>query len=265
MLVKKLFLLIIFISPFSIRSQSFRITKILETNLFELNNNQKVKFYGLFIPSRQDTNQSLAQIASDIYQWEIVYMLNRSFKIDFISKDENGVFDGVIYRSYVFSDENLANRLLSLGYAALLTNTKNSYYSQLIGSQERAQKDRLGIWQDIKTIKSIYAPIINSEKELLSFQKKYEQPYIPLLAISIVSFVLAWDSFSSASDIQKEIDSLNKFVSNKADVSELETSKTRKSIVGVTCFVAGVITALFSFKSVEVKTTLQSISLSYRF
>lgn len=72
------------------------------------------------------------------------------------------------------------------------------------------------------------------------------------------------DSFSSASDIQKTIDFQKKLDEN-FDTSELESSKTRKTIVGVTCFVAGVVTTLFSFKSVEVKTNLQSLSLSYRF
>ena len=82
--------------------------------------------------------------------------------------------------------------------------------------------------------------------------------------MSLASFALAWDSFSSASDIQESIDLFKKFDKN-FDTSKLESSKTRKSVVGVTCVVAGFVTAFFSFQSVEVKTNLRSVSLSYRF
>lgn len=132
MLVKILFLYIILISPSFLYSQSFHITKIIETNLFELDNNQLIKFYGLYIPSRKDTNQSIAKIANEIYEWEKDFMLDRSFKIDFLNKDKNDIWEVIIYRSYALSDENLANRLLSIGYASLLTNTNSEYYSQLI-------------------------------------------------------------------------------------------------------------------------------------
>lgn len=248
-----------------IYAQSYRIIKIIETNLFELENGQKVKFYGLYIPSQQDTSKALTKLADNIKQWETDYMLDRSFKFEFISKDGNDIFTTVIFRSHAFSDENLANRLLSIGYASLLVDTEKKYYAQLIGYQEQAQKAGLGLWKEsLTTLKSIDSPIFDSQEEHLSFPKKYENVNIPLLVLGVASFVLAWDSFSTVSDIQATIDNI-KSVSKEIDVSELETSLTRKSIVGVTCLIAGVISTLYSFKSIEVKTNFKSVSMNYRF
>jgi len=263
--MKTIIILFIYITFSSslIFAQSFRIKKIIDTNLFELDNNQKVKFYGLYLPSLQNTNQALVNIAKDIYQWEKDVMLDRKFKFDFIieKKGGNSLSEVIIYKSYIFSDENIANRLLSMGYAVLINNIEKKYFDRLIEYQKLARKNSMGIWKESNTVlSSIDAPIY----KFLSPKKEYEQPYIPLLAISVASFALAWNSFSDASNIQKAID-FQKRLNKNFDSSELESSKSRKSIVGITCLIAGVITTLFSFKSVEVKTNLQTFSLSYQF
>ena len=106
----------------------------------------------------------------------------------------------------------------------------------------------------------------NRQNEIRNKSKdiKYERPYLPLLCLSAASFALAWDSFSSAIDIQKTISAL-KSISNKVDVSDLESSKTRKTIVAITCLIAGVVTTIFSFKEVEVRANLNSMNISYTF
>ena len=265
MKLNNILIIVFFLTSLAINAQNFRVTKILSSNLFELDNNQKVTFYGLYIPSEQDTNQSLSELSKDILKWENDFILDRNFKFDFISKNEDGIYSAVIYRSYAFSDENMANRLLSLGYASLLKETEKDYYNQLISYQEHAQKEGVGIWKNnMAILQNIDTSILNFDEKIFPFQKKYSKPYLPLLAVSLASFALAWDSFSSASDIQESIDLFKKFDKN-FDTSKLESSKTRKSVVGVTCVVAGFVTAFFSFQSVHVKTNLRSVSLSYRF
>ena len=94
--------------------------------------------------------------------------------------------------------------------------------------------------------------------------KQYEHPYSAFLFVSAASFILAWDNFSSASDLQKTIDYQKNTLKNN-NTSDLEDSKLRKSIVGVACLVTGIVTAVFSFKSVEVRTNFNSLSFNYNF
>jgi hypothetical protein len=122
-------------------------------------------------------------------------------------------------------------------------------------------------------------PIFNSEDQIVVFKS---QPYIPLLGLSIASFALSWDFFSAASDLQNGIDNLNNelkelpnsnypdkrkeeedFIKNQID--NYKSTKVRKTIVAVTCLVAGIVTTLYSFQTVEIKTNLQTISMNYRF
>lgn len=264
MFLKNLLFGVILLSSSLILAQTHKITKIIDTNLFELDNNQKVKFYGLFIPSLKDSNNSISKLGKQIWQWENDRLLNKNFRFDFISKDTNGVSEVVIYKSYAFSEKNLALQMLFEGYASLLNDIDKKYYNQLIGSQKHAQKYRLGIWGNIEANNSLEGEILDPRINQYAFKKKVEQPYLSLLVISAASFVLAWDSFSDVSDIQITIDAL-RTISKNADVSKYESIQKRKYLVGVTCLVAGIVTTLFSLQEVEVKTDLQSLSIGYRF
>ncbi|MBZ0198826.1 MAG: thermonuclease family protein [Ignavibacteriaceae bacterium] len=258
-------------------SQSYHITKIIETNLFELDNHKKVKLYGLFIPSRQDSHSTLSKLADIIYQWETENLLDANVAIETLGSTEDGTNLVAIYKNYpFFIRKNIANELLSNGWASLIIDINNDYLQSLITYQEEAQKNKDGIWEaGFSVSQNVDTPIINAE-EMAVFTSR---PYLPLLGISIASFALAWDYFSASSDAQKSIDKLNdqiKLLPNTStgkqteqiyndEIDNLKSIKTRKTIVAVTCVAAGIITTLFSFKSVEVKTNFQSLSLSYKF
>lgn len=257
--------------------QQYRITKILDTNLFELENNLKVRLYGLYIPSLNDSDNTLTMLsrivlsnfAKDIILWENGFLLNRKLDFEFLNQNDDETTNVIAYISYAFSKANLASKFLSIGFATLLPNINQDFYSELIELQERAQKDNVGIWKVRRSLLEDYnSPIPITPELAADLNNYYEQPYIPLLAISAAAFVLAWDSFSSASDMQKIIDNLKSISASakvKVDVPELESTQTRKTIIGITCLFAGVIITWFSLKEVEVHTNLQSLSLRYRF
>ena len=278
----KFFLLIsIFCFSSFVYSQSYHITQIVETNLFELDNHKRVKLYGLFIPSRQDSNPTLSKLADIIYQWEIENLLGANVSIEILGSTQDGTDLIAIYKNYpFFIRNNVANDFLSNGWAALIRNINIDYLKRLITYQEEAQKNKNGLWEDNFSLsKDIDTPIINT-KEIPVFTSR---PYLPLIGLSVVSFALSWDFFSESSDIQKDIDRINdniKLLPNiypnvslrkqieqdlNDQIDDLKSKKARKTIVAITCIAAGVITTLFSLKSVEVKTNLQSLSLSYKF
>lgn len=243
-------------------SQSFKIVKIYNTNLFKLDNNEKVKLYGVYIPSESDTSEVLANLANQIIEWERDNLLDQTFRVEYIKREIQGISEVSLFKSDTLSDENLCITFIRNGYAALLSSDDETFYDQLLPYQERSQKEDVGIWGvGISSIIGIGPQITDDVKPVI---KRYERPYLPLLSISAVLLALTWDSYASASDIQKTIDSFKAF-DNNYDSSELESSKTRKQILGVTCLVAAVLTTVFAFKTVEIKTDLNSISMSYRF
>jgi hypothetical protein len=243
-------------------SQSFKIVKIFDTNLFKLDNGETVKLYGLYIPSKSDTNEALANLANQIFEWEEGYLLDKTFRLEYIKREIKGISEVNLFKSYALSEENLGNTFIRNGYASLISGIDKTYYTQLQPYQERAQKEGVGIWKlGVFSFQNTDTGIIADTIQVI---KRYEQPYLPLLSVSAVLLALTWDSFASASDIQKSIDSF-KSIDSDFDSSELESSKGRKQIIGITCLVAAVITTIFAFKSVEVKTDLNSISMSYRF
>lgn len=75
---------------------------------------------------------------------------------------------------------------------------------------------------------------------------------------------MSYDNFSTSSDISKDIDNLKRINSN-IDVGHLEDAKTRKTIVGITSLVAGIITTLFALQEVEVKASQDYVTFSFNF
>lgn len=285
MLLKILLSFTIFFTSSLIVGQSYNISKIIETNLFELDNGQKVKLYGLYIPTRQDTNVTLSILAEKIFQWENNNLLVGNISVEILGRSEDGIDLVAIYKHYpLFVKKNIANDFLSNGYAALIQNMNKNYQNDLIEYQEEAQKSKLGIWEKSLAIQgNNELPIFNSKVQFEVFKSN---PHIPLLGLSIVSFALSWDFFSAASDLQNVIDNKNNELEelpnnplfrNYPDIRKIEedriknviddskSEKVRKTVVAVTCLVAGIVTTLYSFKTVVIKTNFQSISLNYRF
>lgn len=243
-------------------SQTYKIVKIFDTNLFKLDNNETVKLYGLYIPSSNDTNEALANLATKILEWEKGVLLDKTFRVEYKKREIKGINEVQLYKSHALSEENINATFLSNGYAALVGDIDETNYQSLNTYQTRAQKQTIGIWK-----LGVLSPQMTSPNILKSIDqnvKIYEQPFLPLLSVSAVLLVLTWDSFDSASDIQKTIDDF-KVLDSDYDSSDLESSKVRKQVLGITCLVASVVTTIFAFKSVEVKTDLNSISVSYRF
>jgi hypothetical protein len=99
-------------------------------------------------------------------------------------------------------------------------------------------------------------------------ERKYSYPKIFLLPISAITFGLAWDYFSQVGDIQDVIDYNNKSAElskTQVDNSKLESQKSRKTVLGITFLVAGIVNAVFAFERVEVTSTSNSVGLSYKF
>jgi endonuclease YncB( thermonuclease family) len=281
-------------------AQNVRISKIIDTNLFELDNGQKVTLYGLFVPERQDTNVGLSRIADIVFKWENEYLLDGNFSFDTLLRSSNGIVAVVMYKKNPLYKTDVAKRFLENGYAALLSHASKAYSEELSEYQDVARKDSLGIWKDgLVKSKHLEAPMFTEKQRRLvdvgmPLEKRhdnasspiqmeptrtivsYSRPYLPLLVVGVAAFALAWDNFASVSDIETEIDLVTKQSaalpagsSLKKEyedaISRSENVRNRKTIVAIACIAAGLVTTVFSLKQVEVRTDFQSLSVGYNF
>jgi len=139
--------MIVMILSTAVFSQNYRITKVIETNLFELDNGQKVKFYGIFIPAQKDSNLEMAKISSEILKWENEYLLNKFFDFNIINNVNNGISESNIFKTDSSVRKNMANQLLERGYAIIKPDIDKNYGSQLFGSQKKAEQLGVGMWE----------------------------------------------------------------------------------------------------------------------
>ena len=137
----------IFIFTTSLFTQEFKIVKVINTNIFELESGQKVKFYGLNTPGLSDSNKYIASVAKDVLEWETLFLLNNKFKFEVVTKTSEGIEEVKIYKTHLFYNENLIHHLLILGYGNLSDSIDSDYYSELISKQITAQSNQNGIWK----------------------------------------------------------------------------------------------------------------------
>jgi endonuclease YncB( thermonuclease family) len=237
-----------------------QVTRIIGTNLFELNDGNKVTIYGLFIPSLTDSNTIYSNVAKEVLEWENNTILNKKYDIEVKHERNDKIKEVVFFRQGNYFNKNLAEDFLLFGYGSLIDTIDKKYYSDLLGKQNIAESKNLGIWSSAPALPTPF----NQIKGNLNSIRKFEYPYRAFWILGAASFVLAWDCFSSAKDIQIIID-FQKKMTKDFNSSDLEDSKLRKNIVGVACIAAGIAAVIFSFKSVEVTSSFNSISMKYTF
>lgn len=81
----------------------------------------------------------------------------------------------------------------------------------------------------------------------------YEQPYLPLLAVSAVFIFEAYNKFENISDLEKRYP------------DQGNSEKTRNLVGGILYSVAAIAVTIFSFQKVKVTVTNNSVGLSYNF
>lgn len=133
--------------------QTHRISKVLETNLFRLDNDQKVRLYGLYIPALNDTNKIMSETAAQLYKWEKQTLQHNDFEFEFLKVNEDSTLTVKAYVRYPKTRYNLAGHFLVKGFAAISSMADSTFYSEIAPEQERAQYFNYGIWKNDLIIK----------------------------------------------------------------------------------------------------------------
>lgn len=95
--MKSIILLLVLFLSCGLYSQKLKVTKILETNLFELENGEKVRLYGLSIPSPNDTVKSSADLSPQVLEWEKKTLVNWRLIFENVSINSDGTKSVIAY------------------------------------------------------------------------------------------------------------------------------------------------------------------------
>ena len=92
----------------------------------------------------------------------------------------------------------------------------------------------------------------NTAQTITPTEDKYEQPYLPLLAVSAALAYQTYDYIKKASEVT-------------GDDEKSKEIKTRYIVGGIVFGAAAIINTIFALKKVKVTGTNNSIGLSYNF
>jgi endonuclease YncB( thermonuclease family) len=286
--------LLLITSVSSVLGQKIGISRIIGSNLFELTTGERVMLAGVKAPSTSDV--LLGEVASDAMEYAERMLVDQLVDIKLLDSpnQHNQYRRAYITRIYATSILEMSKRFLEKGFGFFdSTGISNERAIQYVVAQREARESKRGIWgifsdEGIRTaqtdsIRESWTSLADlSEQHTLLPSSEIMNSYLkvrPQILLSVVSLGLSWDFLAEASDLNDLANSIDKqleqaranhspqdlIASLVNEKSNAESSKTRKSIIGWSCLVVGVVNVFFSFETVEVKAKTNALTLLYKF
>lgn len=141
-----LFILILLLSS-SAESQTVRVMKIIDTNLFELPDSSRIKLAGIDMPRLNNPDYLLRKTAKDASLYAENRLLNRRFKIELV--EETKEYKLVLLLEDVPLGRRVVNKyFLEEGFGRFYSNIDSSEDAvDFLKMEERAKEKERGIWK----------------------------------------------------------------------------------------------------------------------
>ena len=140
-------LIMFFIICLAIQAQTVKIVKVLDSNLFQLDDGRIIKLAGIDVPNLSNPTQFFQAAAKDAVDYAKVNLLDRLVEIYSISRIPEKNFETVtMYKNYLFNRVNINAKYLSLGFGKYLNNIDEDLNKELLDSEMEAIKNGIGIW-----------------------------------------------------------------------------------------------------------------------
>lgn len=131
-------------------SQPFKITKVIDSNIFQLNNGKLLRLHGIEVPSSKHNDSLYQSVAVQSLKFAESKILNQVIAID--KKNELSP-DGIeaVYLSYADNEINkdLAAEYLAYGFGKLAANVDQSKKTYYLAMQSQAKLMHRGIWKKL--------------------------------------------------------------------------------------------------------------------
>ncbi len=148
----QLALVIIFlIAVQSISGQSFRVVKIHDSNLFELEDGRMVKLAGIDSPQLNNPIPLFAETAKEAVSYYKEIMLRRNVIVKSVSMKDSKDYEIVyLWFKYPLEDLDLNQRFLEKGFGKFVNNVDSSKKVVFIEAEKYAADNYNGIWKYYK-------------------------------------------------------------------------------------------------------------------
>jgi len=257
----KILVLLFFFAP--LYSQGVTFTSMPENGVLVTRNGDTIIPYGVNFISSKDAEVYDWKFLNNMRQWLQDYFVERHFEVVVIDTIKVQKYHGKIFRERHLSSTDAIDLIVQYGYAKVDTAIRDQYTANLMESQKKAIKEKNGMWKASAKANN------NPETEKKEFSWNSNAPvYVqkidfPLLTISLLSFGLAYDFFSQVSDISDLITEFNRI--GIRNTGNLEGEKTRKTILGILSLVAGTVSFLASWETIQIEARYNQINFKYNF
>jgi len=142
----------IFLSLFSpLNAQKVKITKIIDTNLFEINKQDTIKLANIEIPSKTTTDSLLKEnFIPYVIKYENKILLNNYFMIEYAAGSDTSqrIQTVYLYREYPFYKDLINEYFILRGYGKYVPLKECKWQKKCEAAEIKARKEKKGIWNE---------------------------------------------------------------------------------------------------------------------
>lgn len=141
--------LIIFLFLFSItihNAQEVKISKVLDSNLFELEDGRKIKLAGVDSPNLNNPSPYLHTIAKNAITFADKSLRRIKLHLEPVTTMDSVHFV-ILKRNYALGDISINNSYLTFGFGKFIDNVSDSFKNEMLEKQKKAIADDEGIWK----------------------------------------------------------------------------------------------------------------------
>jgi len=148
--LKLTFLLIFF--TVTLFSQNKKIIKVIDSNLYMLEDSTLIKLAGIDVPSRNQTDEYLEELATDIYFYAYDNFSNRPLEIIYAGEDEQypGTKLVILNKIFLLSKMNYNSYFLERGFGRFIKNSNSINDSTYLAAETTAKENYFGVWKYTK-------------------------------------------------------------------------------------------------------------------
>lgn len=259
--LKFVLVFLLFLSP--LYSQSVMFKSMKDNGVLVTRNGDTILPYGVKFISMEEDSIYDRKFLNNMHKWLTDYFVNRYFEIVITDTISEKKYHGKIFREMLVNSSDAIDLLVLYGYAMVDTTINNQYTVGLMETQKKAINEKNGIWRTSSKATN------NSKPKPQEVTRNNNAPVythkidFPLFTISLLSFGLAYDFFAQVSDLSDLISEFHKI--GIKNTSNLEGEKTRKTILGVLSIVAGTVSFISSWETIQIEGGYNKINLKYKF
>lgn len=141
-------LLLILLLPQLTFSQKIKVTRIIDTNLFELEDGKFIKMAGLDVPNKDYPGENMSSLAESIIEYAESNLLKHSLEVIPVSEQQTDSSFRLVYlyELYPFKKVDINEKYLELGYGKFYDNIDSLHREKYLKAAYEAISNKRHLW-----------------------------------------------------------------------------------------------------------------------